>query len=74
MSKQTYLQTVATRVASAVVLTTLIAVYALPAQAAGGAMHYLDAKVNLDDRASLQNGARVRQLLPELSRDVVHAL
>ncbi|MFT5173839.1 MAG: ubiquinol-cytochrome c reductase cytochrome c1 subunit [Gammaproteobacteria bacterium] len=59
MSKQTYLQTVATRVASAVVLTTLIAVYALPAQAAGGAMHYLDAKVNLDDRASLQNGARV---------------
>ena len=59
MSKQTYLQIVATRVASAVVLTTLIAVYALPAQAAGGAMHYLDAKVNLHDRASLQNGARV---------------
>jgi ubiquinol-cytochrome c reductase cytochrome c1 subunit len=68
MNKRMTLQTVAKRVAGVaqtpclvivLLLTGLMGTYTLPVQAAGGAMRYLDAKVDLHDRASLQNGARV---------------
>ena len=68
MIKQVFLRTAANsaacalrglRLVFALVLAVFTVAHVLPAQAAGGAMHYLDAKVNLHDQASLQNGARV---------------